>query len=90
MKKILLVSVMVALSAAAVAGPKCTSGDDRTKWIPEDQFKQKLMDEGYDLKKFKTTSGGCYEIYGHNAQGQKVEIYYNPETAAVVKEEIDD
>ena len=36
--------------------------------------------------KFKTTKGNCYEIYGKDKAGQKVEIYYNPVDGSIVKE----
>ena len=39
------------------------------------------------IDKFKVTPGNCYEIYGKNPQQEKVEIYFNPVDAAVVKEE---
>jgi hypothetical protein len=31
------------------------------------------------------TDGNCYEIYGKNKQGQKVEVYFNPVDGKVVK-----
>lgn len=70
------------------AGPKCV--DSKDKWLDQTEFQKKLTGEGYKIKKFKVTSGNCYEIYGHNKMGQKVEIYYNPITGAVVKQEIED
>jgi hypothetical protein len=48
------------------------------------------MDQGYSIKKFKTTDTGCYELYGKDAQGKRVEIYYDPTNLKVVKEEKDD
>ena len=41
-----------------------------------------------EIKKFKVLDY-CYEIYGKNKEGKKVEIYFNPVTAAVFKEEVD-
>ena len=90
MKKFILTTAMILASAGAMASPKCTEGDDKSNWIPEDQFKQNLLDEGYQIKNFKVTSGGCYEIYGYNQNKQRVEIYYHPETAEIMKQEIDE
>ena len=47
-----------------------------------------LEAQGYKIKKFKV-DGNCYEIYGHNKDGKKVEIYYDTKTLAVVKSEVD-
>ncbi len=90
MKKFLITTLMIVASAGAMAGPKCTEGDDKSNWIPEDQFKQSLLDQGYQIKKFKVTDGGCYEIYGYNQGKQRVEIYFHPESAEIIKQEIDD
>jgi hypothetical protein len=39
----------------------------------------------FKIKKFKQL-GSCYEIYGTNKEGKKVEIYYNPVDGSVVNE----
>ena len=33
--------------------------------------------------------GNCYEIYGKNKEGKKVEIYYDAKTLEPVKSEIE-
>jgi hypothetical protein len=88
MKKLIVIAASLMVSATSMAGPKCTDGN-KESWIPEAKFQQDLQEQGYKIKKFKTTSGGCYEIYGHNAQDQKVEIYFNPINGDIVKQEID-
>jgi hypothetical protein len=88
MRKMLLIT-LAALSPLAFAGPECTTAD-KSEWKDKEAFQQNLKEEGYEIKKFKVTSGNCYEIYGWNKDKQKVEIYYNPVTGAVVKEEIED
>ncbi|PKH01989.1 PepSY domain-containing protein [Psychromonas sp. MB-3u-54] len=90
MRKFLLATVMIAASTGAMAGPTCTEGDDKSNWIPKDQFEQNLLDQGYEIKKFKESSHGCYELYGYNQKQQRVEIYFHPETAEIFKQEIDD
>jgi hypothetical protein len=32
------------------------------------------------------TTGNCYEIYGQDKQGKRIEIYFNPITGDVVEE----
>ena len=83
MRKRLLIALAL-LSPAALAGPECTTAD-KSEWQDKN-----LKAEGYKIKVFKVTEGNCYEIYGWNQEGQKVEIYHNPVTGDVVKEEIED
>lgn len=72
----------VALSGAAIAGPKCSQ--PKEKWMPEATFKSQLAQQGYKIKTFKVSGGQCYEIYGFDKAGKKVEIYFDPVTAAVL------
>lgn len=78
-----------AFTGSAIAGPQCTEAE-RSTWMSQGAMKQQIMDQGYRIKKFKETSGNCYEIYGYNNQDQRVEIYFNPVTGEAVKTEIDD
>lgn len=77
-------SLLFALGAsAAMAGPTCNVPQD--KWMKESDFKAKLESQGYQIKTFKVSKGQCYEIYGHDKSGKKVEIYFDPSTAAVLE-----
>jgi hypothetical protein len=60
----------------------------KEEWAPEDTLKQALKDEGYTIKKFKV-DGNCYEIYGKNKEGKKVEIYFDTKTLEIVKAEVE-
>lgn len=73
-------------SVTALAGPECTK-EPKSAWKDAKGFEQSLVKSGYKVKKFKTTSGNCYELYGWNPAGKKVEIYFHPVTGAIVKEE---
>lgn len=90
MKTLVLGLVFLASSLVAViswAGPDCTK-EPKDKWKDQELFKKSLVDQGYKIKVFKVTSGNCYEIYGWNKAGAKVEIYFNPITGDTVKEKI--
>lgn len=78
MKSIYLASLLVALSGAAFAGPTCSVPQD--KWMKEADFKKGLETQGYQIKTFKVSKGKCYEIYGFDKAGKKVEIYFDPAT----------
>lgn len=62
--------------------------EPKSKWISEADFKARIEEEGYKIRKFKQP-GICYEIYVQNPKGQKVEVYFNPVNAKIVKSEID-
>lgn len=83
MKKLLISTLLVALTSAAFAGPTCNVPKD--KWMNEADFKAKLTAQGYQIKTFKVSKGQCYEIYGTDKTGKKVEIYFDPATAAVLE-----
>ena len=70
-------------SLGAIAGPKCTDAP-RSKWMPEQTLKDRLVKQGYKIDKFKV-SGQCYEIYGQDKAGNDVEIYFDPTDGRVVK-----
>jgi hypothetical protein len=76
----LLLSALFA--GTAVAGPTCNVPPE--KWMKEAEFKARLEAQGYQIKTFKVSKGQCYEIYGFDKAGQKVEIYFDPQTGAVV------
>lgn len=83
MKKLLVSTLLVALTGTVFAGPTCNVPKD--KWMKEADFKANLTAQGYQIKTFKVTKGQCYEIYGTDKAGKKVEIYFDPATAAVLE-----
>lgn len=87
MWKMPLLVALTLSSGLAYAKKSCTD-QPKDKWMKEEDFKKKMEDEGYKIRKFKQP-GTCYEIYGTNAKGQKVEIYFDPVDGKIVKEEIE-
>lgn len=88
MKKFIAIAMIAAFaSSAAMAGAECKA-QPKDKWQKEADFQKKLTADGYKIKKFKV-SGNCYEIYGTNKEGKKVEIYFDPVTGAPVKTNIE-
>ena len=53
--------------------------------MKEADAKAKIEAQGYVIDKFKV-SGNCYEIYGKNKEGKKVEIYYDAKTPGAGEE----
>jgi len=91
MKKMTVIFVGLAtvqLSGCGVSSvTECTT-EPKSAWLDQQQFQDGLKAQGYDIAEFKVTAGNCYEIYGHNSEGKKVEIYFNPVNGSVVKQEL--
>ena len=83
----LCIGALLGLGATpALAGPQCTR-EPRPTWQDAARFRANLEAQGYVIVKFKTTSGQCYEIYGKDKTGAKVEIYFDPSDGKIVKQE---
>jgi hypothetical protein len=76
-------------SSPALSSPHCTS-EPQAGWMPAAMVKAKAEAVGHVIDVFKATKGNCYEIYGHNAKGQRIEIYYNPVTGDPVQSNLED
>lgn len=86
MKKLslsLMLGVLLLNATAAFAAANCKSYP-KEEWASEDTLKEALEAEGYTIKKFQI-DGNCYEIYGRNKEGKKVEIYFDMKTLGIVK-----
>ena len=82
MRALLLATFFAMCSGVALAGPQCTSAS-KEKWLTEEAMKAKVTALGYTYKVFKVTDGNCYEIYGFNKSGQRVEVYFDPVTGQI-------
>jgi hypothetical protein len=90
MKQIIFVVVLsatAALSTNAAAKADCKAYPN-AEWMQEADAKAKIEAQGYTINKFKV-DGNCYEIYGKNKEGKKVEIYYDAKTLEPVKSEVE-
>ena len=76
MKSVVVSALLIAVAGAAFTGPTCNT--PKEKWMPEATFKKDLEAKGYQIKTFKVSKGQCYEIYGTDKAGKKVEIYFDP------------
>jgi hypothetical protein len=76
---------IAAFTGIAIAGPKCTS-EPKAKWMSEQAMKAKLEGQGFSFRAIKVTDGNCYEIYGRDKSGKRVEIYFNPVSGEPVEE----
>jgi len=88
MRTLIALTLLVGCSSA-FAATQCTTADKST-WQDQEKFQTQLKEQGYKINKFKVTKGNCYEIYGFNKDGKKVEIYHDLVTGKAVKTEIED
>ena len=80
------VAMAMLCGAAGTASARPTCGDaDPSTWLRESDFKARVTSAGYRIDVFKVTPEGCYEIYGRDPRGARVEVYYDPATGEVVR-----
>jgi hypothetical protein len=84
---LVLLAAAGSLSTPAFAKADCKA-HPKAEWMKEDDAKAKLLAQGYTIRKFKV-DGNCYEIYGYDKNGKKVEIYYDVKTLEPVKSEVE-
>ena len=70
--------IVISLAGLAVAGPECNVPSE--KWMKESDFRFQLKHKGYLIRTIKAVDG-CYEVYGLDPLGRRVQIRFNPETA---------
>jgi hypothetical protein len=85
MRRLATALAFIVLCGPAFAGPTCTS-EPKEKWIDQTAMKAKIAELGYKFKVFKVTTGNCYEIYGQDSGGKRIEVYFHPVTGKVVEE----
>ena len=88
MRTLSIVAALFMIAGVAQAKKSCTD-QPKEKWMKQEDFKKRLESEGYKIRKFKQP-GTCYEIYGTDKSGKKVEIYFNPVDGSIVKSEVED
>jgi hypothetical protein len=76
------VFAIAASSAQATGLAECDSGP-REGWQPQAKLEKMLVDEKWKVRRIKV-DGGCYEVYGINHKGERVEAYFHPVTLAPV------
>jgi hypothetical protein len=72
------------LAGSAFASPTCTN-EPKDKWLSEGEMNATIAKLGFTYKAFKVTTGNCYEIYGRDNAGQRIEVYFHPVTGAIIE-----
>jgi len=79
---VLAAGLATAFASQATGLATCDSGAKET-WQPQEKLEKTLADKGWKVRRIKV-DGGCYEVYGLNEKGEKVEAYFHPQTFAPV------
>ena len=81
----LLTSLAIAAAALAIGSPAlatgkmtCKSGP-QSKWKSQAALQSSLKKQGWTVRNSKV-DGGCYEVYGTDPKGNRVEAYFHPVT----------
>ena len=84
MRTVVITLALLAGAAAAHATglATCDSGL-KEGWQETAKLEQQLKDKGWTVRKIKE-DGGCYEVYGLDDKGKRVEAYFHPVTLAPV------
>ena len=81
MRFIGIAALAVTFALPAVAKEMCNVPQDQ--WRPVEELKTQLTAKGWTISNVKKEDG-CYEVYGKNEKGEKVEVFIDPKTFAVV------
>ena len=82
LKAAALAAAFVAIPASATGLATCDSGP-KEGWQPQATLEKKLVEQKWQVRRIKV-DGGCYEVYGMNEKGERVEAYFHPVTLAPV------
>ena len=71
-------ALSIGIAAAPVAATgKMTCDAPQKSWKSMASLESRLKKQGWEVRKSKV-DGGCYEVYGTDPQGRRVEAYFHP------------
>ena len=72
---------MVLPSLTHATGMHRCEATDRSAWLSKAKLTEMLVTQGWSVRRMKE-DGGCWEVYGTNPDGKRVEGYFHPVTGA--------
>ena len=81
MRFIGIAALAVTFALPAVAKEMCDVPQDQ--WRPVEELRTELTAKGWTISKVKKEDG-CYEVYGKDDKGARVEVFIDPKTFEVV------
>ena len=82
---------LAAIALAGAATGAMAHGDvqcpayPKAEWKPHTELKAKLVKDGWTVRRMEVTPT-CYEVYGKDPQGKRVEAFFDPKTFERVEE----
>ena len=70
---------------ASAHGPTTCEAVPQAEWKPQMELQSKLKTEGWKVRQVKTHNN-CYEVYGIDDKGERVEAFFHPKTFERVAE----
>jgi hypothetical protein len=77
---------LMALAAAAPAAAQFVEHDKikceavaKEEMRPQMDLQRKLTSDGWKVRQIKNFNG-CYEVYGFDEKGERVEVFFHPKT----------
>ncbi|MDR2333411.1 PepSY domain-containing protein [Diaphorobacter ruginosibacter] len=90
MKKLhsVLCAAVLALcaNAASAHGNVQCKEYPKSEWRPHTELQDKLVKEGWTVRRMEKTDT-CYEVYGKDPKGKRVEAFFDPKTLERVEED---
>ena len=74
-----LVLALAAAGAAQAHGDVQCPTVPKEEWRPQMELQKQLVGQGWRVRQVKTFKN-CYEVYGFDDKGAKVEVFFNPKT----------
>ena len=80
-KSLFLALVLATPAGAALAADKCSV--PQAEWRTQADLEAHLAGMGWTISKIKQEDG-CFEVYGKDDKGTRVEVFIDPKTFEVV------
>jgi hypothetical protein len=72
-------AALLATTAVHATGRATCDSGPPSGWQPIAKLEKVLADAKWQVRRIKV-DGGCYEVYGFNEKGERVEAYFHPVT----------
>lgn len=78
--------LLTACAGAWAHGNVQCPDEPREQWRGQMELQRKLVAEGWRVRQVKTFNT-CYEVYGFDEKGERIEAFFNPRTFERIREE---
>ena len=78
-RRLVPLAFCLAVSTAWADGEGKCPAIPKEEWKPPAELIRKLTEDGWKVRRVESTPK-CYEVYGVDPQGKRVEAFFNPKT----------